>query len=104
MTWTGALLWIRRVKLLPILRLNVVPVEVIDTIITIVATEDEDTTTVNYSSVSVTWAGRLRTSICIELRPGVSGKIEAVEVIATVGAVVAAENIEVVVHGDRCVE
>ena len=99
-SWAGALLGIQWLKLLPGVRLNAISMEVINTVIAVVATKDIDAASVDHSGVSISWTRWLGTAICIQLTPGIGRKVEAEEVIATIGSIVAAKDIEVVVKGD----
>lgn len=93
----GPLLGIQWLQLLPSARLDAVLVEVINSVVAIVATEDVDAATVNHSCVAVSGARRLRAAVRIELTPVVRRKVEAEKVVPAVGAIVAAENVEIVV-------
>ena len=99
-SWAGALLGIQWLKLLPGVRLDAISMEVINTVVAVVATKDIDAASVDHSSVSISWTRWLGTAICIQLTPGIGRKVEAEEVIATIGSIVAAKDIEVVVKGD----
>ena len=59
----GSLLRIQRLKLLPGARLDAISVEVIDSVVAVVAAEDVDAAAVNDGRVAVTWARRLRAAI-----------------------------------------
>ena len=78
--------------------------EVIDSVVAVVATKDIDAASVDHSGVSISWTWWLGTAICIQLTPSIGRKVEAEEVIATIGSIVAAKDIEVVVKGDWGVE
>ena len=71
--------------------------EVINTIIAVVATKDINASAMDHSCVTISWTWWLGTAVCIQLTPGIGRKVEAEEVIATIGSIVAAKDIEVVV-------
>lgn len=100
MTWARALLWIIRIELLPGCSLDIIPVEIINAIITIITSEDKDSTTVNDCSMAISRTGWLGAAISVKLRPGVCRETELVEVVATICAIVTTEDVEVVVDGD----
>ena len=95
--WAGTLLRIQWFELLPSVRLDAVSVEVIDPVVPVITTKDINAAAVDHSGVTVSWTRRLGTAVCIQLTPSVGRKVEAEEVVAAIGAIVAAENIEVVV-------
>ena len=74
--------------------------EVIYSVIAVVATKDIDAAAVDHSGMAIPRTRWLGTAICIQLTPGIGRKVEAEEVIATIGTIVAAKDIEVVVKGD----
>ena len=74
--------------------------EVINSIIAIVATENINAASVDNGSVAITRARRLRTSVRVELAPIICRKVEAEEVISAIGPIVPPEDIEVVIEGD----
>ena len=96
-SWAGALLWIQWLKLLPGIRLDAVSMEVINSVVAVVATKDIDAASVDHGCVTISRTRRLGTAIFIQLTPGIGRKVEAEEVVAAIGAIVAAEDIEVVV-------
>ena len=96
-SWAGTLFWIQWLKLLPGVRLDAVSMEVINSVVAVVATKDIDAASVDYSSVTIPRTRWLGTAVCIQLTPGIGRKVEAEEVVAAIGAIVAAEDIEVVV-------
>ena len=96
---TWALLLVKRVDLLPFSGLNAVFVEVINTIVSIVAAKNVDLASVDYCSMAVTWTGRGCTAIRVELTPSVSREIEAIKVVAAVRTVVSSKDVKVVVQG-----
>ena len=59
----GSLLRIQRLKLLPGARLDAISMEVIDSVVAIVAAEYVDAAAVDDCCVPVTWARRLRTAV-----------------------------------------
>ena len=59
----GSLLRIQWLQLLPGARLDAISMEVIDTVVAVVATEDVDAAAMDDGSVPVTWAWRLRTAV-----------------------------------------
>ena len=71
--------------------------KVINSVVAVVATNDIDTASVDHGSVAVSWTWWLGTAVSIQLTPGIGRKVEAEEVVTAIGAIVAAENIEVVV-------
>lgn len=91
-------------ELLPGSRRDVVPVEIIYTIIAIVAAEDKNASTVHNCGMSVTWTGRLWATVGVKLRPGVRGEVELIEVVAAIGAVVATKYVKVIIDGNRGVK
>ena len=96
-SWAGTLLWIQRLELLPGVRLDAVSMEVINSVVAVVATKDIDAASVDHSCVTIPRTRWLGTAICIQLTPGIGRKVEAEEVVAAIGAIIAAEDIEVVV-------
>ena len=96
-SWAGALLGIQWLKLLPGVRLNAISMEVINTVIAVVATKDIDAASVNHGCVTIPRTRWLGTAVCIQLTPSIGRKVEAEEVVAAIGAIIAAEDIEVVV-------
>ena len=78
--------------------------EVVDSIITIVSTEDVDAAIMDNSGVPVPWGWWLGVAEWGKLAPRIRLEIEAIEVIAPVCAVVPTENVEVVLEGDGGVE
>ena len=96
----GALFGVKRLELLPCARLYAISMEVINSIITIVATENINAASVDHRCVPVARARRLRTSVRVELAPIIRRKVEAKEVISAISAIVASEDIEVVIEGD----
>ena len=58
-----SLLRIQRLELLPGARLDAISMEVIDSVVAVVAAEDVDAAAVDDSCVSVSWARRLRAAI-----------------------------------------
>ena len=96
----GSLLRIQWLQLLPGARLDAISMEVIDTVVAVVATKDIDAASVDHSCVTIPRTWWLGAAVCIQLTPGIGRKVEAEEVIATIGSIVAAKDIEVVVKGD----
>ena len=100
MTRAWTLLGVDGLELLPCAELDVVAVEIVDSVVAVISTEDVNAATMDDSRVSIPRAGRLRAPIGIELTPRVRGEVKAVEVIAAIGPIVASENVKVVVHSD----
>ena len=71
--------------------------EVINSVVAVVATKDIDAASVDHGCVTIPRTRWLGTTIFIQLTPGIGRKVEAEEVVAAIGAIVAAEDIEVVV-------
>ena len=61
--WARSLLRVQRLKLLPGARLDAISVEVIDSVIAVVAAEDVDAASMDDGCVPVTRAGRLRAAV-----------------------------------------
>ena len=101
---TWALLWVKRIDLLPLASLNTVFVEVINPVVSIIAAKNVDLARMHHCCVAIARTGRRGTTIRIELAPSVCREIEAVEVITTVGAIIATKYVEVVIQGDRGVQ
>ena len=59
----GSLLRIQWLQLLPGARLDAISMEVIDSVVAVVATKDVDAAAMDDGSVPVTWAWRLRTAV-----------------------------------------
>ena len=59
----GSLLRIQWLQLLPGARLDAISMEVIDSVVAVVATEDVDAAAMDDGGVPVTWARRLRTAV-----------------------------------------
>ena len=96
----GALLGIQWLKLLPGVRLDAISVEVINTVVAVVATKDIDAASVDHSGVSISRTRWLGTAICIQLTPGIGRKVEAEEVISAIRTIIAAKDVEVVIQSD----
>ena len=71
--------------------------EVINTIIAVVATKDINASAVDHSCVTISRTWWLGTAVCIQLTPGIGRKVEAEEVITAVSTIVSTKDIEVVV-------
>ena len=71
--------------------------KVINSVVAVVATKDIDAASVDHSCVTIPRTRWLGTAVSIQLTPSIGRKVEAEEVIAAISAIVAAENIEVVV-------
>ena len=74
--------------------------EVINPVIAIVTSKNVDTATMNNCSVAITRARRLRTAVLVEFAPGVGREVEAEEIVASVGAVIATKDVKIIVDGD----
>ena len=59
----GSLLRIQWLQLLPGARLDAISMEVINSVVAVVATEDVNAAAMDDGSVPVTWAWRLRTAV-----------------------------------------
>ena len=104
MTWAWALLWVERLELLPGSGRDVIFMEIIDAVISIVAAKDINTAAMYNCSVAIPGAGRLSTAVRVEFTPGVSREIETEEVVPSIRTIIASKDVEVVVHSDRSVQ
>lgn len=100
--WSGIL--VNRLDLLPCVGLNAVLVEVVDTIISIVASKDVNAAAMDHGCVPIARRRGLLAAVLIDLTPRVRAEIEAEEVISPVRTIVAAKNVEVVIHCDTRVQ
>ena len=71
--------------------------EVIYSVIAVVASKDIDAAAVDHRGMAIPRTRWLGTAVSIQLTPGIGRKVEAEEVVAAIGAIIAAEDIEVVV-------
>lgn len=78
--------------------------EVVDSIIAVVSSEDVDAAVVYDSCVTVTGRRRLRAFLGDNFKPVVGLEAEAEEIVPSVGAIVAAKYVEVVLECNRCVQ
>lgn len=97
-------LGIQRLHQVPRTVLDAVPVEVVDSVVAIVSTEDVDAAIMDNCGVPVPWRRRLGVAEWGELAPRIRLEIEAIEVITPVCTVVPTENVEVVLEGDGGVQ
>ena len=97
-------LCIGRFHQFPGVALNVKFVEIVHAVKTIVPAKNVDTLGVNNCGVSISCTWRIRRPIWRKFFPLVCLKVEAVEVIATIGTIVATKNVEMIVKGDTCVQ
>ena len=100
MSWARPLLRIQRFQLLPGARLDTISMEIVNSIVPIVPTEDVNASAVDHSSVSISGTGWLRAAVRIQLTPVIGRKIEAKEVITAISSIIATKNVKVVVESD----
>ncbi len=74
--------------------------EVINSVIAVISAKNVDTSSMHDCRVSVTRARGLGAAIRVELTPRIRRKVEAEEVISTLSAIVATENVKIIVHGN----
>jgi len=79
-------------------------VEVVDSVVAVVSSEDVDAAVVYDSSVAVTGRRRLRAFLGDDFKPVVGLEAEAEKIIPSVCSIVAAKYVEVVLERNRCVQ
>ena len=100
MTWAWSSLWVEWLHQIPSAALNTEAMKIIDSIVSIIATEDVNTSVVDDCSMSISWGRRLCISIWGKLTPGISLEVKAIEIVTPVRSIVPTENVEVVLEGD----
>ena len=93
-----SLLRIQRLQLLPSTRRDVISVEVIDSVVSVVAAKDINAASMYNSSVTISWTRWRCTPVLIKLTPCVCWEVEAEKVVATIGSIVSSKYVEIIIH------
>ena len=104
MTWAWASFWVEWLHQIPSTALNTEAMKIINSIVSIIATEDVNTSVVDDCSMPISWRGRLCISIRGELTPGISLEVKAIKIVTPVCPIVPTENVEVVFESDRSMQ
>lgn len=104
MARTWACFGVYRLHQSPEAVLQAVPVEIIDSIVAVVASEDVDAVSINDSRVSVTWGGGLRVCDWKDFCPETVVEVELEKVVPSICSVVAAKDVEVIFNADRSMQ
>ena len=101
MTWAWSSFWVEWFHQIPSAALNTEAMKIIDSIVSIIATEDVNTSIVDDCSMSISWGRRLCISVRGKLTPGISLEVKAIKIVTPVCSIVPTENVEVVLEGNR---
>lgn len=100
MARTWACFGVNRLHQSPQAVLQAIPVEVINSVVAIVATENVDAVSIDDSRVSVTWGRRLRVCDGQDFCPKTVIEVELEKVVSAVRSVVSTKDVEIIFYAD----
>ena len=100
MAWARSSFRVQGLHQIPGAALNAVSMKIIDSVVSIIAAKDVNTSIVDDCSMSISWRRWLCISIRGKLTPGISLEVKAIEIVTPVCPIVPTENVEIVLEGN----